>query len=49
MLFSPHHGEPEQARLMSDLTIMIQAEGESSILSKCCITFKYSPMDTRTP
>ena len=25
MLFSPHHGDPEQARLMSDLRIMIKA------------------------
>ena len=40
MLFSPHHGEPEQAQPMSDLTIMIKAEGQSSILSKCCITSK---------
>ena len=23
MLFSPHHGDPKQARLMSDLRIMI--------------------------
>ena len=30
MMFSPHHGDPEQARLMSD---MIKAEGQSSILS----------------
>ena len=30
MLFSPHHGDPEQARLMLDLSIMIQAEGQSS-------------------
>ena len=41
MLFSPHHGDPEQARLMSDLMIMIKAEGQCSILSKCCITSKY--------
>ena len=41
MLFSPHHGDPEQARLMLDLSIMIKAEGQSSILSRCCITFKY--------
>ena len=41
MLFSPHHGEPGQARLMSDLRSMINAEGQSSILSKCCITSKY--------
>ena len=41
MLFSPHHGDPEQARLMSDLRIMIKAEGQSSILHKCCITSKY--------
>ena len=26
---------------MSDLTIMIKAEGQSSILSKCCIMSKY--------
>ena len=38
MLFSPHHGDPEQARLLSDLKIIIQAEGQSNILSKCCIT-----------
>ena len=31
MLFPPHHGDPEQARLMSDLKIMIKAEGQSSI------------------
>ena len=24
MLFSPHHGDAEQARLMSDLMIMIE-------------------------
>ena len=42
MFFSPHHGEPEQARLMSDLTIMIKAEGQSRILTKCCITTKYN-------
>ena len=41
MLFFPHHGDPEQARLMSDLRIMIKLEGQSSILSKCCITSKY--------
>ena len=41
MLFSPHHGDPEQARLMSDLRIMIKAEGQSSILSQCCVTSKY--------
>ena len=41
MLFPPRHGDPEQARLMSDLGIMIKAEGQSSILSKCCITSKY--------
>ena len=41
MLLSPHHGEPEPARLMSDLRIMIKAEGQSNILSKCCITSKY--------
>ena len=38
MLFSPHYGDPEQARLMSDLRIMIKSEGQSSILSRCCIT-----------
>ena len=37
----PLHGDPEQARLMSDLKIMIKAEGQCSILSKCCITLKY--------
>ena len=26
---------------MSDLRIMIKAEGQASILSKCCITSKY--------
>ena len=41
MLFSPHHGDPGQTQLMSDLGIMIKAEGQSSILSKCCITSKY--------
>ena len=41
MLFSPQHGDPELARLMSDLGIMIKAEGQCSILSKCCITSKY--------
>ena len=41
MLVSPHHGDPEQARLMLDLRIMIKAEGQSNILSKCCITSKY--------
>ena len=41
MLFFPHHGDPEQARLMSNLMIMIKAEGQSSILSECCITSKY--------
>ena len=41
MLFSPHHGDPEQAQLMSDLRIMIKAEGQSSTLSKCWITPKY--------
>ena len=41
MLFSPHHEDPEQARLMSDPRIMIKAEGQCSILSKCCITPKY--------
>ena len=39
MLLTPHHGDPE--RLMSDLRIMIKAEGQSSILSKCCVTSKY--------
>ena len=34
MLFSPHHGDPEQARWMSDLRIKIKAKGQSSILSK---------------
>ena len=38
MLFSPRHGDPEQARLMSDLRIMTKAKGQSSILSKCSIT-----------
>ena len=41
MLFPPHHGDPEQARLMSDLSIMIKAEGQSSILSNYCIMSKY--------
>ena len=41
MLFSPHHGDPEQAQLILGLKIMIKAKGQSSILSKCCITFKY--------
>ena len=41
MLFSPYHGDPKQAQLMSDLRIMIKAEGHSSILSKCCIMSKY--------
>ena len=41
MLFSPHHGNPEQARLMSHLKIMIKAEGQSSILCKCGITSQY--------
>ena len=41
MLFSPHHGDLEQAWLVSDLGIMIKAEGQSSILSKCRITSKY--------
>ena len=40
MLFPPHHRDPEQARLMSGLRIMIKAEGQSSILSKCCVTSK---------
>ena len=39
MLFSPHHGDPEQAWLMSNLGIMVK--GQSSILFKCCITSKY--------
>ena len=41
MLVSPHHGDPEQARLMSHLSIMIKGEGQRGILSKCCITSKY--------
>ena len=41
MLFPPHHGDPELARLMSGLKIMIKAEGQSSILSKWYITSKY--------
>ena len=41
MLFSHHHGDPEQARPMSDLGIMIKPERQSSTLSKCCITSKY--------
>ena len=41
MLFSPHHWDPEQARLMLHLSIMIKAQGQSSILSKCRITSKY--------
>ena len=41
MLFSPRHGDPEQALLMLDLKIMIRAEGQSSILSKCYITSEY--------
>ena len=41
MLFSPHHGDPEQAWLMLDLRIMIKAKGQCSILSKCCIMSKY--------
>ena len=40
MLFPPHHGDSEQARLMSDPRIIIKAEGESYLLSKCCITSK---------
>ena len=28
MLLTPHHGDPKQARLMSDLRIMIKAEGQ---------------------
>ena len=42
MLFSPHHGDPQKAQLMSNprIGIMIKAEGQSSILSKCCITSK---------
>ena len=30
MLFSPHHADPEQARLMPDP--MIEAKGQSSII-----------------
>ena len=41
MILSPHHGDLEHAWLMSDLKIMIKAKGQSSILSKCCITSKY--------
>ena len=41
MLFPPCHGDLEQARLMSELRIMIKAEGQSSILSKCYIMSKY--------
>ena len=41
MLFPPHHRDPEQVRSMSDLRIMIKAEGQCSILSKCYITSKY--------
>ena len=41
MLFSLYHGDPEQALLMSDFTVMIKAEGQSIILPKCCITSKY--------
>ena len=40
MLPSPHHGDPEHARLMLDLRIMIKAKGQSSILSQCRITSK---------
>ena len=39
MLLSPHHGDPGQAWLMSDLRI--KAEGQCSILSEWCITPKY--------
>ena len=39
--FPPHHGDPKQAWLMSDLSIMIKAEGPCGILSKCFITSKY--------
>ena len=42
MDFSPRHGDPEHAQLLLDLSIMIKAEGQSSILSKCYITSKYS-------
>ena len=41
MLFSPYHGDPKQARLMSDFMITINAEGQSSICSKCCVTSNY--------
>ena len=41
MLFSLHHGDPEQAWLMSDVRIMMKAERQSSILSQCCITSKH--------
>ena len=36
MLFTPSN-----ARLTSELGMMTKAEGQSSILTKCCITFKY--------
>ena len=32
---------PIMGTLMSDLNIMIKAEGQCGILSKCCITSKY--------
>ena len=41
MLFPPHHGDPKQARLMSDLSIMIKAEEQCGILTKCFITSNY--------
>ena len=41
MSFPPHQRDPQQVRPMSDLGIMIKAKGQSSILSKCCITSKY--------
>ena len=41
LVLTPHHGDPTQARLMLDLGMMIKAEGQSSILSKCGMAFKY--------
>ena len=45
--FSPIMGTPswhgELARLLSDLRIMIGAEGQCGISSKCRITSKYPP------
>ena len=41
MLFPPHHGDPEQAWLMLDLSIKIKAEGQCGILSKRCIMSKH--------